>query len=117
MSQNSGHFQIRGKPEFIHSCVGFVPTNAGALPDARSRRGVNGGGEFCARPVKPFGGGRPRLRWTRALCKFNGAKERYQDVPGLFCKAGHMTPWARKLATAKKYREDGGRRSWKKRSV
>src|ERR1700723_4084984 len=25
-----------------------------------------------------------------------------------------MTPWARKLATAKKYREDCGRRSWKK---
>ncbi len=47
-----------------------------ALPDARSRSGVNGGGEFCARPVKPFGGGRPWLRWTRALCKFNGGKER-----------------------------------------
>ncbi len=48
--------------------------NASALPDARSRRGVNGGGEFCARPVKPFGRGRPWLRWTRALCKFNCAK-------------------------------------------
>jgi hypothetical protein len=32
---------------------------------------VNGGGELCARPVKPFGRGRPWLRWTRALCKFN----------------------------------------------
>src|SRR5260370_22886385 len=25
---NSGHFQIRGKPEFIGSCVGLVPRNA-----------------------------------------------------------------------------------------
>ena len=37
--------------------------NVSALPDARSRRGVNGGGELCARPVKPFdrhrGGGHP----------------------------------------------------------
>ena len=37
---------------------------------------MNGGGEFCARPVKPFGRGRPWLRWTRALCKFNCGKER-----------------------------------------
>jgi hypothetical protein len=27
---------------------------------------VSGGEEFCARPVKPFGRGRPCLRWTRA---------------------------------------------------
>src|SRR5271156_3143858 len=27
MSQNSAHFQIRGKPGFIDSCVGLVPTN------------------------------------------------------------------------------------------
>jgi len=30
-----------------------------------------GGEELLARPVKPFGRGRPWLRWTRALCKFN----------------------------------------------
>jgi len=35
-----------------------------------------GGGEFCAHPVKPFARGRWRLRWTRALCKFNCGKER-----------------------------------------
>ena len=28
MSLNSGHFQIRGKPEFIGLCVGLVPTTA-----------------------------------------------------------------------------------------
>ena len=55
---------------------GKVLINASALPDARSRRVVNGGEELCARPVKPFGRGRPWLRWTRALCKFNGGKAR-----------------------------------------
>ena len=37
---------------------------------------MNEGGEFWARPVKPFGRGRSWLRWTRALCKFNGGKQR-----------------------------------------
>jgi hypothetical protein len=32
------------------------------------------GEEFLARPGKPFGGGRPWLRRTRALCKFNCGK-------------------------------------------
>src|SRR5260370_1843378 len=36
--------------------------------------GVNGGEELLARPVKPFGGDRPWLRRTRALCKFNCGK-------------------------------------------
>jgi hypothetical protein len=39
--------------------------------------GVNGGGDLRARPVKPFGRGRPWLRWTRALCKLNCGDERY----------------------------------------
>ena len=45
--------------------------NVRALPEARFGWGVNGGKEFRARPVKPFGRGRPWVRWTRALCKFN----------------------------------------------
>ena len=45
--------------------------NVRALPDARSRSAVNERPEFCARPVKPFGRGRPWVRWMRALCKFN----------------------------------------------
>jgi hypothetical protein len=68
--------RITGKPEVISSPAGLVPLNASALPDARSRYGVNAGGELCAHPVKPFGRGRPWLRWTRALCKFNRGKER-----------------------------------------
>ena len=36
-----------------------VLVNVRALPDARSRSGVNGEAEFFARSVKPFGGGRP----------------------------------------------------------
>ena len=35
---------------------------------------VNGCRKFCARPVKPFERGRPWLRWTRALWKFNCGK-------------------------------------------
>ena len=54
-----------------------VTSNASALPDARSRWGVNGGEELLARPVKSFGGGRPGLRRTRALCKFNCGKRRF----------------------------------------
>src|SRR6266849_9511039 len=59
------------------SLIGQVLVNASDLPDARSRRGVNGGEELRARPVNPFGGGRPWLRRTRALCKFNCGKSRF----------------------------------------
>jgi outer membrane protein assembly factor BamD (BamD/ComL family) len=45
--------------------------NVSALPDARFGEAVAAGGLFCAHSVKPFGRGRPWLRWTRALCKFN----------------------------------------------
>jgi len=41
--------------------------NVRALTDARSRSGVNGEAELFARPVKPFGRGRPRLRRMRAV--------------------------------------------------
>jgi len=47
------------------------PETLGLYLDARSRSAVNERPEFCARPVKPFGRGRPWVRWTRALCKFN----------------------------------------------
>ena len=56
------------------SVTQFLPSHASDLPDARSRRGVNGGEELLARQVNPFGGGRPWLRRTRALCKFNCGK-------------------------------------------
>jgi hypothetical protein len=38
---------------------GQLLVNASALPDARSRREVQGGEDLRARPVKPFGRGRP----------------------------------------------------------
>src|SRR5215472_18359597 len=44
-----------------------LPINVRALTDARSRSGVNGEAELFARPVKPFGRGRPRLRRMRAV--------------------------------------------------
>src|SRR5271168_2940441 len=79
--------------------------NASALPDARFRRGVNGGEELCARPVKPFGRGRPWLRRTRALCKFNGGKERCWSARRLCHRAQHLTRWGNLLAAATKYLE------------
>lgn len=32
---------------------------------------------LCARPVKPFGRGRPWVRRALALCKFNDGKMRF----------------------------------------
>jgi hypothetical protein len=37
------------------------------------------------------------LWWTRALCKFNGGKERRRAVPRLHCRARHMTVGGREL--------------------
>jgi hypothetical protein len=43
------------KPAFLSNDLGsYIPINASALPDARSRGGVNGGEVLLARPVKPF---------------------------------------------------------------
>jgi hypothetical protein len=42
------------------------------------------------------------LRRTRALCKFNGGKERRRAVPGLCCRARDVTVCRRKLAECEK---------------
>jgi len=60
------------------------------------------------RSVKPFGGGRPWLRGTRALCKFNCEKERDCGVARACCRARQKTRRAPKWARAKKYGEDCG---------
>src|SRR5882724_1500734 len=67
--------------------------------------------------IQRLEGSRPRLRRTRALCKFNGGKERRRTVPRLCRRARHVTVRARKLAVAKKGGEEGGQRRWKRRSV
>src|SRR5215469_4160528 len=54
-------------------------------------------GKFCARPVNPFGRGRPWLRWTRALCKFNWGKGGSGGVPRLCCSAQPATLRAREI--------------------
>jgi hypothetical protein len=84
------------------------PVNVRALPDARSRSAVNGEAEFCARSVKPFGGGRPWLRRTRALCKFNNGEKRSRGPRRLCCQAQNRTRRANELATAKKDLEKRG---------
>jgi len=52
------------------------PANARALSDARFPGGVEAGRDVGARLIKPFERGRSRWQRTRALCKFNGGKER-----------------------------------------
>jgi len=42
------------------------------------------------------------LRRTRALCKFNGGKERRRAVPRLCCRARHVAVWGRKLGECEK---------------
>src|SRR5260370_40966173 len=55
-----------------------------------SERKYGGGGCSGARSIKPLEGSRPRLRRTRALCKFNCGKVRCPDSPGL-CKRAQQT--------------------------
>ena len=47
------------RTEVISSPVGLVPTNVSAVSDARAREGVKAGRELRARPIQPFGRGRP----------------------------------------------------------
>src|SRR5215469_11698974 len=74
-------------------------------------------GKFCARPVNPFGRGRPWLRWTRALCKFNWGKGGSGGVPRLCCRAQPGRLASQKLVRVKEHREDYRCRGGKKRSV
>ena len=46
--------------------TGLLPDDVSALSDARSRPGVEAGRKLGARSIKPFEGGRWRLRWMRA---------------------------------------------------
>src|SRR5260370_23051641 len=45
----------------------------------------------CALSIQRLEGSRPRLRRTRALCKFNGVKEQRRTAPRLCGKARHVT--------------------------
>ena len=67
---------------------------------------------LCARSIKPFEGGRPGLRRTRALCKFNCGKKRCRSAPRLGRGAQPLTRELGKLAIAKECGESSlaGRR-------
>jgi hypothetical protein len=84
---------------------GYIPINVRALSDARSREEVNTGRELCARSIKPFERGRPWLRRTRVLWKFNGGKKRCIGVRRLCRRVRHEISCAEKLANWGKYRE------------
>ena len=65
-----------------------------------------------ARSIKPFERGRPWLRRTRALCKFNGGKERCRGVPRLCRGAQHIAVGSENPTSARECgeRSIGGRR-------
>jgi hypothetical protein len=95
-------------PTFWTVFYGKRLVNVRALPDARSRSAVNGEAEFRARPVKPFGGGRPWLRRTRTLCKFNDGEKRSRGPRRLCCRLQNTTRRANELVTATKDLEKRG---------
>src|SRR5260221_13742913 len=78
--------------------------------------GVNEGEELLARPVKPFGGGRPWLRRTGALCKFNCGEGRVWGWPKLRRGTLAGTPGTQKMATGERGCENccggGGRKKF-----
>ena len=61
--------------------------------ESEARRGKAHALARCVRAlsIQRLEGSRPRLRRTRALCKFNGGKERRRVVPRLCCRARHVT--------------------------
>ena len=72
---------------------------------------MNLGRVLRARPVNPLERGRPWLRRTRALCKFNSGKEQCEGPPELCSSAQrHDTMWP-----AGSYRDKVWRRAWLKR--
>jgi hypothetical protein len=81
--------------------------NVRALPDARSRRGVNGGTKFCARPVKPFGRGRSWLRRTRAYANSIGERARIKVYRGCAAEHGPSYCHGQSCLEPKKRGEDG----------
>jgi hypothetical protein len=58
--------------------------------------------------IQRLEGSRPRLRRTRALCKFNGRKERCRGAPRLCCSAPSMTSCAKRSAKTKEHLEERG---------
>src|SRR5207245_1126099 len=76
----------------------FVSTNLAKRSRSLSvvseaRRGKAPARARCVRAlsIQRLEGSRPRLRGTRALCKFNGGKERRRAVPRLCGRARHVT--------------------------
>ena len=79
------------------------------VSEARIKRRITGGARCSgALSIQRLEGSRPRLRWTRSLCKFNRGKERRGVVPRQCGRVRHLTVAVRKQVVAKKDREEGG---------
>ena len=60
-------------------------------------------GREAARPVNPFGRGRPWVRWTWALCKFTNYVQRWKpNERGLVFATRNGTPWDANLLVKRK---------------
>src|SRR5467141_5062916 len=96
---------------------GSVPGSLRVVSEARKAMRLPEHGVFARFRYNDLKEAARDLRRTRALCKFNGGKERRRAVPRLCRRARHVTVGARKLAVAKKDGEKRGQRSWQRRSV
>src|SRR5208283_5015036 len=77
---------------------------------SEARAGKAGAQARCvpALSIQRLEGSRPWLQWTRALCKFNGRKERCRGAPRLCCSAPYMTLCSKRSAKTKEYLEERG---------
>jgi hypothetical protein len=96
--------------------VWFLPSDVSALSKARvqeyARARCSG-----ARSIKPLEGSRPRLRRTRALCKFNCGKVRFGAQLGRDCGERAQQPAQRekRVTEVQNSREETARESGKTR--
>ncbi len=85
-----------------------IPISPSVVSEARAGKAQARARCVCALSIQRLEGSRPRLRRTRALCKFNGGTERCGGARRLCRSAPYKAPCANKLATAKKYLQERG---------
>jgi hypothetical protein len=86
----------------------MVPRSPSVVSEARGGKAHARAWCVCALSIQRLEGSRPRLRRTRALCKFNDGTERCGGARRLCRSAPYKARCANKLATAKNYFEELG---------
>ncbi len=75
----------------MRSLVGLVMGSLSVVSEARRAMRLHEHGVFARFRYNDLKEAARDLRRTRALCKFNGGKERRRAVPRLCCRARHVT--------------------------